>query len=184
MSRPRRKRETLFFDTGGMKATQIRADREDVVEVKVPVIDDKTGNIRRYDKRHHVQSRLERMKNRKEISTLECKAGLIFAEDVEQASASVKSCLLFDTGRGDPALGMLANSTAAASIRVREAMTALGLALWPIVVWVAVDGQPASEWAARNDLKAADKTGPGILRIALRRLATHYRLDSDRRSAV
>lgn len=189
--RASRDRQDEIFDNGGMKAPRIRVERQDVVEDKIvdPVAEEKrargeTVAIKRTVTAHRVQSRLERMKKRKEITELECKAGLIFAEDTELSSVSVKSCLLFDGGGNDPALTLLANSTAAASNRVRKALDALGIALWPVVVWVAIEGQPASEWAAKEGLKAPDKTGTGILRIALRRLVDHYRLDSERRSGI
>jgi hypothetical protein len=175
-----KRRQDEIFDTGGTKATQIRVERGDVVEAEIrdPVMTrtQRRGNevsvLPVYNKAHRVQSRLEIMARRKEITDRERKAGERFALDVEQSNASVKSCMVFEPGGGNPELAMLHNSTAMASWRVSRAMSAMGLAAWPLVVWVAVDGRPASEWAEERGYKG--RSGVDMLRNALDALAEHY----------
>jgi hypothetical protein len=180
-----RDRQDELFDGGGMKATRIRVVREDVVEdrvedpvIKRTVIDKHTKEQKlepTYNRAHRVQSRLERMKKRGEISEDEWKAGERYARDYEMSGGTAKSCLNFDIGGGDPELAMLWNSPDAASRRVARARQAMGIGSWPIVHWVAVEGRLPDEWVRERKLSTKTGVGAAMLRQGLRFLVDHYK---------
>lgn len=169
-------------------APEIRVQRGDVMLDRVAITDD-AGKVVGQARAHRVQNRLEIMFKRKQILQDECRAGLRFAKDVEGCDVSMRSCMDMDSrggGGGVPSLNMAmvvgGEVAAAASMRVRDALGAMGLYSWPMVVWVAVQGRPASEWAVAKGLPARD--GIAVLRVGLKSLVDHYRLAGDWQSGV
>lgn len=179
-----RDRQDEIFDNGGMKATRIRVEREDVTEDQIadPVAEQKRQRgeavaVARTATAHRVQSRLERMKKRREISEEEWKAGERYALDYEMSGGTAKSSLNFDTNGGDPELAMLWNSPDAAARRVARARNAMGLGSWPLVHWVAVEGRLPDEWVREQRLSTKTGVGAAMLRQGLRFLVEHYKED-------
>jgi hypothetical protein len=179
-----RDRQDEIFDNGGMKAPRIRVEREDVTEDQIPdpVAEQKRqrGQATAYTRSataHRVQSRLERMKKRREITEDEMKAGERYAMDYEMSGGTSKSCLNFDTGGGDAELALLWNSPGAAARRVTEARQAMGLGSWPLIHWVAVEGRLPDEWVRERKLSTKTGVGAAMLRQGLRVLVEHYRGD-------
>lgn len=155
----------------------IRIARGEAV-TETAVITNQAGRVTGTVERYRVCTRLERMWKRKEITEHEYKAGSRFAEDCAAAEPSTRSCLNRDTG-GDPIDAILLNGARmnVADIRLRSAVMAIGPVMADVVLWVAFKGRPASEWAQLQGM--ARRTGKELLGLALRKLATHYGLDSE-----
>lgn len=166
-------------------ATDIRVARGEVVANKVAEVNEK-GAVTGYTYGSRVCSRLERMKNRREITPLQAKAGERFALDFEQSEPSVKSCLAADAKGGDLELVVLTmgESAAIASRRIGRACRALGIRLSAVLVWVAVEGRSAKEWAERMGMPRSKEAGTTALRLALETLVSHYGLDTESDSGV
>jgi hypothetical protein len=171
----KRRRNTESLST----VPDVRLERGEAVWDKLPVIDERTGRKVGETAVVRVQSRLERMAKRGEITPIHRRAGERFALEMEQASRSTRSCLDFDTtaGGGDIAPSRLGAAIAEAELAVRAAMQCMGLTVWPVVVWVAVDGRSAKEWAVSQGMKGRD--GLPVLRIGLEALRLHYALDDE-----
>lgn len=166
-------------------ATDIRVARGEVIATQVAVVNEK-GRVTGYTHASRTCSRLERMKARREITALQAKAGERFALDFEQSEPSVKSCLAADAKGGDLDLVVLSmgDRAAIASRRIASACRALGIRLSAVLVWVAVEGRTAKEWAERNGMQRPKETGAAALRLALETLVKHYGLDSESTSGV
>jgi hypothetical protein len=176
-----RDRQDGLLEGGGTKATRVRVDRGDVTEDQIenPVVEQKrirgeSVALIHTATAHRVQSRLERMKKRGEISPEEWKAGERYAKDYEMSGGTAKSCLNFDIGGGDAELAMLWNSPDAAARRVAGARQAMGIGSWPIVHWVAVDGRLPDEWVREQNLSKTSGVGIAMLKRGLRVLHDHY----------
>lgn len=169
------------FDEHGMRPTAVRFQRDEVVstEVEEPgseTRDEKGGvkTVKHKVRAHRVQSRLEWLHRRKAITEAEMKAGERYAMDYEISGGSAKSCLDFSTGGGDVESAILYASPGMAANRVAGAREAMGLALWPLVQWVAVDGREPNLWVMERKIKARSGTGVAMLKLALQHLHKHY----------
>lgn len=56
--------------------------------------------------------------------------------------------------------------------RVAAAMRGVGRTLWPVLVWVAIEGGSATGWA--RAVSRPDEDGMAVLRVALDALSAHY----------
>lgn len=152
---------------------EVRLQRGEAVWDRLPVLDERSGRKVGEVAVVRVQSRLERMHKRGEVTAEQRQAGEKFALDMEQAQRSTRSCLDFDIAQGgDVAPSRLGAHRAEAEMAVRDAMQVMGLMVWPVVVWVAVDGRSAKDWALSNG--KAGRDGLAVLRVGLDALVKHY----------
>lgn len=156
-------------------APKVRVDRGEFEEEAVPIINARglvTGRFKR-DRRVY----LAEHQKRGDITPIERRAGERYAADYEHATTGVPSFLdperlELHGGGGARSLPTLSGD-AFAALMLRNANLALGdVLLIEIVVWVAVQGLPARDWAVRRSRPPRD--GMAILRHALRALAAFY----------
>lgn len=156
-------------------ATDIRRARGEIVteDVEVQGEDGRRIVLHNVDR---VQDYITRYWRQGALDDRQWKAGRSFARDAETALVGVPSQLGRDgSGGGDGERKRDAAKAALfASSRIRKAMTAAGKDA-ALVVWVAVDGRSAHEWAEQN--RIAPPLGIRMLRVALGRLADHYGID-------
>jgi hypothetical protein len=171
-----------------MGAPEVRVMRGDVALDRVAITDDH-GKVIGQARAHRVQNRLDVLFKRKQINEAERDAGVRFARDVEACDVSMRSCMDLDSRGGGGVAGFInwamvdAGAAAAmASIRVRDALGAIGLAGWPLVVWVAVQGRSAADWAEAQGRPRSE--GMTMLRVGLQSLVIHYRACADLKSRV
>lgn len=158
-------------------APKVRADRDDVrLESEVT---QGVGTIKR-DRRSY----LAKQERRGEITRRQCQAGERYASHYEHATAGVPSALdparveAHSGGSGSRGLAPL-SADPFARLLLDQATRAIGWALAEVVVWVAVEGRAATEWAQHHGRPSRD--GMAILRFALDALANHYRRRGDAR---
>jgi len=156
-------------------ATDVRRARGEVVteDVEVQNEDGRRIVLHNVDR---VQDFITRYWKQGALDDRQWKAGRTFARDAETAMVGVPSQLGRDgSGGGDGTKKSdAARAALYASSRVRKAMAAVGKGAG-LVIWVAVEGRSASDWAEQN--RIAPPLGIRMLRVALGRLVTHYGID-------
>jgi hypothetical protein len=172
MARRKRKPMMKAQRLNSIGATDIRRARGDVITENVEVVHE-TGIRQVLYNVDRVQDFVTRYWRQGAINDRQWKAGRTFARDAETALVGVPSQLGRDgTGGGDGERKRDAAKAALfASSRVRMAMRAAGRDT-ALLIWVAVDGRSAHEWAENNHI--APPLGIRMLRVALGRLADHY----------
>jgi len=128
-----------------------------------------------------VRSRLEQMERRGEITRRQRIAGDRLERAFQQAQVAIRSALDLDRVRGagnDGAMAVYetAGNIAGATMEIERAISALG-SLAHVVLYVAVAGLPASQWAEASGYNG--RSGIDMLKLGLSTLANHYRLDGD-----
>lgn len=173
------KRELLTDETmepDQVLAPRIRRDRRDVSIDERVLLNDR-GDVIGRRKGSVVNDWLRRYWKRKEIDNLQYRAGQAFQECAELMQISVPSQLGANGQRSGYAdIGMAERGQVAYMARVKWdlAAQAMGIQVYPVVVWVIIDNRPAGDWAKAKGMRNWE--GMTTLKLGLNSLVTHWGL--------
>jgi hypothetical protein len=159
-----------------IRATDIRILRGEV-SLTERTIEDKNGHVTGRTRGDVINDWLRRYWKRREIDDLQYRAGQKLQVYIEQMDISPPSQLGAEhTGAGFSDLGIIARGGRAyeAKREWQRAIEVMGLMVWPAVIWVVVEGRPASDWAKAQHMHPRE--GITTLKLGLSALVTYWGL--------